>query len=114
MQGILGEIIRETLAAEPDMEVIGELTNLRHLPPTSEFSRPDAVIAFLGPGLRPPGMWHQFARQRPPIKLLVVSEDGRRAALYGEAGNEVPIHDPSLYTLVEAIRGPAPLTVAPA
>jgi DNA-binding NarL/FixJ family response regulator len=117
MQGILGEIIRETLAAEPDMEVIGELTELRelrHLPPTTEFACPDAVIALVGHRTESAGASRQLLRQRPPSKLLIISEDGRRVSLYGEAGDAVPFDDPSPSTLVEAIRGPTPLTVAPA
>jgi hypothetical protein len=33
MQGILGEIIREILAHEPGMEIIGEVADLRGAPP---------------------------------------------------------------------------------
>jgi hypothetical protein len=112
MQGILGDIIRETLAAEPDMEVIGELTDLRHLAATADLALPDVVIASLGHGSAPARSLRRLLQQRRHAKLLIVSEDGRRAALYGAAGNRMPIDDPIPSTLVDAIRGHAPLSVS--
>jgi hypothetical protein len=112
MQGILGEIIKETLAAETDMEVVGELTDLRHLAATTDFALPDAVIAFLGHGSASSRSLRRLLRQQRHTKLLIVSEDGRWAALYGEAGVRIPIDDPIPSTLVDAIRGPAPLSVS--
>jgi DNA-binding NarL/FixJ family response regulator len=112
MQGILGEIIRETLAAEPDVEVIGELTDLRHLAATTDFAPADAVIAFLGHGSTSARSLRRLLRQRRHARVLIVSEDGRWAALYGEAGDRIPIDDPIPSTLVDAIRGPAPLSLS--
>ena len=57
MHGILGEIIKETLAAEPDMEVIGELTG--PAPPCSDNRR------------CPPGRSHRVSRAWISISTLI-------------------------------------------
>ena len=112
MQGILGEIIKETLAAEPDVEVIGELTDLRHLAATTDAALPDAVIAFLGPGSASARSLRRLVRQRRHTRLLIVSEDGRWAALYGAEADWIPIEGPIPSTLVDAIRGPTSSSVS--
>jgi hypothetical protein len=94
------------------MEVIGELTDLRHLAATTDFSLPGAVIGFLGHGSASARSLRRLLPQRRHIKLLIDSEDGRCAALYGAAGTRVPINDPIPSTLVDAIRGRAPMSVS--
>lgn len=114
MQGILGEIIRETLAHEPGVEIIGEVADLRELLRTDELPRSDVVVGCLAEGSDlPPLAWRDLLHQHPRVKLLIVSTNGRHASLYCLRLKRLAIDELSPSALIEAIREPMPATAAP-
>jgi hypothetical protein len=110
MEGILGEIIKETLACEPDLRIIGEAADVDQLVPR-ELALADVVVACLAEesSLRRP--WSDLVLERGRSRLLLILDDGRRAAVYDREGRESPLDALSPSGLVQTIRGLAPLAV---
>jgi DNA-binding NarL/FixJ family response regulator len=113
MQGLLGEIIREILAHEPDMKIVREVANLPELLSTAELGRSDVVIACLAEGSDLPIAGRDLLDQHPHVKLLIVSKHGRHASLYRLRPERMAIDEVSPSALIAAIRGPVRAT-APA
>jgi DNA-binding NarL/FixJ family response regulator len=107
MEGLLGEIIREVLAHEPDLEIVGEVADLPELLSRAELCRSDVVIACLAEGSDLPIAGRDLLDQHPHVKLLVVSKHGRQASLYRLRPERIAFEELSPSALIETIRGPA-------
>jgi hypothetical protein len=111
MSALLGEIIRETIAGQPDMQIVDELPDDHRLVFTDRPSRWDAVImaSVEGGELSAGGLRLQGAC--PSVAIVALSGDGRYADVYHGQRQRVRLEDPSGAALMEALRaavGPRP------
>ena len=115
MRGILGEIVREIVADQPDMEIAGELQDLGELRSSRRLGRSRVVIACrddeseLRVALSDL-LSHEDIRdllgRHPGLTLLTVQGDGRHGSVYRLRPEKIPLGDVSPGALVDAIRAP--------
>lgn len=104
---IVRECLRALLAAEPDMEVIGEVSDGREVADTVARLKPDVLLLdLMMPGLNGLEVTIQVSRRSPEVRILILSmhanETYVREALHNGAAGYV-VKDESLETLVTAI-----------
>jgi DNA-binding NarL/FixJ family response regulator len=89
MPQMLREIVREFLATQDDIEVVGEVGEAASLPAAVERYAPDLVVVG-GGGLRVPGEWFDLLRSRPSLRLLAVASHGHRTTVCEVLGDISP------------------------
>jgi hypothetical protein len=99
--GVLRGIIEHVIGAEPGLRLMPE-PQWADAPP----SPVDVVVLALDNGTLPE-RWRARLYASPRVKLVVVSGDGRQAALYELVPQRSPINKVSPTGLVEAIRAAA-------
>jgi hypothetical protein len=109
MRGLLGEIITETLVREPGLRIIGDHAEPDRVLP-SQLAAADVVVVCLG---EESSLSTDLALAGRHGRLILILDDGRRAALYGRGAPELPLEPLSPSSLLEAVRGPAGIGVAP-
>jgi DNA-binding NarL/FixJ family response regulator len=103
MQPLLGEIIENSIAAEPDMIIAGAVNPSESVGAAAK--RLSADIVILGEGDETPGdVAAQLLGERPQTKLFVVAGNGRSVTQYSLKLNQIAIEDISPSKLVQAIR----------
>jgi two-component system response regulator DesR len=103
MPRMLRDVFTLVLADQPDMEVVGELTDLLDLLLAARYTHSDVAIL----GLRDaefPGICTHLLAEYPHIKILGVTRDGRRAFVYALRPSKVPVGEVSPDGLLAAIR----------
>ena len=105
MPRILREIIRQSLAVEPDMQIVGEFTGSVSLLPAVDQSGADFVI--VGVDAMKVEDVRFVLQERPHIKILAIGGDGKSAALYELRPNKVSLGEVSPDSLVQVIRNAA-------
>ena len=104
MPPMLGGIIRELVADEPDIAVVGELSDHREVVPAAVREGADFVIA--GPPADQLGaVYRELLTERPATRLLAVTDDGRGGALIQLAPSSTPLGELSPDMLLAVIRG---------
>ena len=107
MRGISGEIIRDTVAYQRDMEVAGELVDAHALASEAHEIRCDAVIIVSAENGDPPALPTGSLRlltARPHVVILIVCGQGRRADIYGRNVERRSVQQPSPGALMDAVR----------
>jgi hypothetical protein len=110
LSGILGEIVRDNVAHQLDMDIVAELRDAREFVSAAGHVRCDAVIISSAEGDLPPAGFRLLG-SRPPRAILVVSPDGRYADLHHGQREHVRLKDPSGAAMMDALRaavGPRP------
>jgi DNA-binding NarL/FixJ family response regulator len=110
LSGILGEIIRDSLAHQFDMDIVDELPDAGELMSAARRSRCGAVIIKSAEGELPPA-GRQLLGRYPSVAILVLSADGRHAEVHHARRGRVDLEDPSSAALMDALRvvvGPGP------
>jgi DNA-binding NarL/FixJ family response regulator len=105
--GILGEIISEIVAQQPDMEIVGQLADDRELVAATRSTRCDAVILGLAEEEELPAACLELLEEHPGITILTVLMNGSQAFVYRLKPERVSVGDLSTATLADAIRGAA-------
>lgn len=106
MPPILRDIVRETIARQPDMAVVAELDTDDALGPALAVTDADVVI--LGSsGSEDSTRPLQVLIARPQTCVLMLQTDGRHAALYELRPHRTRLGDVSPQALVDAIRARA-------
>jgi len=100
---MLGDIVREIVDAQPDMQVVGRLVDARELVRTAIATDADFVVLGLEDG-RLPGSCDQLLELDPAIRVLAVDGDGRRSFVYQLEPRMRPLGELSPDALVAAIR----------
>jgi DNA-binding NarL/FixJ family response regulator len=103
LSGILGEIIRDSLAHQFDMDIVDELPDAGELMSAARRSRCDAVIIKSAEGELPPAGL-QLLGACPSVAILVLSADGRYADVHRGQRNRVRLEDPSGIATMDALR----------
>ncbi len=100
---MLREIVRETVANEPDMVVVGEYSERAAFLHALAADRPDVVI-FGTPTPEEPALPNHVLAKSPHIKLLMLAISRRRAVMYELRPHTTTLGDVSPQRLLDAIR----------
>lgn len=108
MWGILGEIVREIVAQQSDMEIVGEVGEISELQTTERLARTGVVVVRSDdePGLA--AQVDDLLGSHPRLTVLTVHDDGRTGSLYRLRPEKLAIRDLSPGSLVKAIRARTP------
>ncbi|MEU4219133.1 hypothetical protein [Actinoplanes sp. NPDC026623] len=101
---MLREILRNLLAAQPEMVV--EIADEPRAPLVSAVDRTRAHVVILGqeaPAM--PSRCRDLLERRPRVQVMTVSVDGRRICLYGLRPYREPLGEVEPEKLVDTIRG---------
>jgi DNA-binding NarL/FixJ family response regulator len=111
LSGILGEIIRDSVAHQLDMDIVAELPDARELTSAARRSRCDAMIIESAEGGELPPAGRELLGRWPSVAILVLSADGRHAEVHHARRGRVRLEDPSSTAMMDALRaavGPRP------
>lgn len=104
MQGILGEIIRDIVTHQPDMQVVGELAESGEFVSAPRRGRSDVVILGLGEEAELPAACLDLLEAFPGVAILALSGNGRQAYIYRLRPERVSVGQVSAASLTDAIR----------
>lgn len=103
MPQLLRDVIRYLLSDQPDMEVIGNISDWLELLVTAREMHADVVILGVESS-ELPGICSHLLHELPDIKLLGVTDDTRHAFLHELRPQKVPLREASAQGLLDAIR----------
>ena len=116
MPPLLGDIVRETLFHQTDVEVLAEVDTRDEV--DSAVTHTGAHVAILGIS---PGDWNTLSgllgdllASHPRLTVIALASDGRNGYVYQLQPRTVAIDDISPTSLVRAIRATATVDVHPA
>jgi DNA-binding NarL/FixJ family response regulator len=79
---LMRELILETLADQPGIEVVGEVTEEMQIPDRVNETLPDVLVIALDEPGRPPDICGSILRAHPEVRILAVAFDQNRAICY--------------------------------
>lgn len=102
---LMRELVLETLADQPGIEVVGEVIDEAEIPDRVDHTLPDfLVIALDEPGRRP-DICATILRAHPQVRILAIASGPNRATCYSASVN---IHsddiEPSETSILNALR----------
>jgi DNA-binding NarL/FixJ family response regulator len=97
---MLRDIVMESLAAEPDMQVAAEVATADDLLRSVERTRADVVVT----GRDDSSLASALLRKQPQLKILAVADNGRESSLYEMRPQRVPLGEITPQRLVTEIR----------
>jgi DNA-binding NarL/FixJ family response regulator len=101
---MLQSIIRGIVADQPDIEVIGELSNPTGL--QAMVDQTGATFVIVGhDSPDPPEAFRELLLRKPPVRVLAITDEGRAAILYDLQPQRIPIGELSAAQLVAVARG---------
>jgi len=100
---MLREIIREIVARQADMDVVGDFA--APLPLRDAVVSCDAEFVIAGAEFSGADDVGPLLEEHPDVKVLAVEGDGREAFLWELRPKRVPLGEVSPQTLLHAIRG---------
>jgi DNA-binding NarL/FixJ family response regulator len=104
---MLQSIIRSIVADQPDIEVVGELSEPTGLKAMVE--RTGATMVIVGrDSPDPPDAFGDLLARTPPVRVLALTDEGRAAILYDPRAQRIPVGELSAARLVAVARGGAP------
>jgi DNA-binding NarL/FixJ family response regulator len=115
MPRLLGDIVRETLAAHQDVTIIADVATRDELTPA--IRRTDATVAIIGVesdawnGLN--DLLRALLAERPRLTVIALASDGRTGYVLQLLPSAVAIDDISPQSLVETIRVRSTMDVHP-
>ena len=113
MPRLLSDILKNQIATEPDMEVVGEAPERAALPGLALETRADIVV--IGSDRpEPPPEGLALIEAHPEIRLIGVAADGRRLFLYEGGRRQTPLGQMSPQELLDIIRAVVRLNAPPA
>lgn len=101
---LLGDILREILTREPDIEVVGELRNASELPAILDRTGADIVVFGLSDQDLPP-LCDDVVRRHPNLRLLAVEDIGSHGFIYEMRPQKVELGELSPELVLEVVRG---------
>jgi DNA-binding NarL/FixJ family response regulator len=79
---LMRELILETLADQPGIEVVGEVTEEMEIPDRVNETLPDVLVIALDEPGRPPDICKSILHAHPEVRILAVAFDQNRAICY--------------------------------
>jgi chemotaxis response regulator CheB len=108
LNGMLSDIVMETLDAAPDIAVAVASSERSALSVADVTQADVAILGGEAAGL--PTLGAELLRRRPWMNVLTLRRDGREAFLYQLRPVERPLGEVSPQTLLDAVRAIAPST----
>ena len=100
---MLCDIITDVIDTQPDMQVVGDVSDRAELLASVEATQSEVVVLGLSDAELPPDCVNLF-NAHPQVRLLGVAADGRRAFLYELRPQRTPLGEISPQGLLAAIR----------
>lgn len=107
LPGLLGDIVREMIAPETDIEVVGRLSTTAELGAAVRRTRADLVVLACEDA-EVTGVGKRLLEEHRDLRIVAIVRGGRRGVLISRQHARVLIDDISLQTLLAAIRGSLP------
>jgi DNA-binding NarL/FixJ family response regulator len=106
LRGLLRDLIRQILATERGLHVVGELTDGQALSATLDRTRADLVIWNFEDGdeAEDASTWSGLLDNHPRVAILTVRDDGRRGSVWQLRPHMTAIGELSPRLLLDAIR----------
>ena len=104
---MLGDIVRQLLAAHPELDVAAEVSEPDALAAVVRRTGADVVVITVaadGDGGLPDGLPHALLREHPRLTLIALRDDARSAFVYELRLHETVITEISPRVLLAAIR----------
>ncbi|MEP6762806.1 MAG: hypothetical protein ABJB66_00780 [Gemmatimonadaceae bacterium] len=105
LPGLLRDVLGESLAAEPDFEIVGNVDSGVEIAPLARTTASHVVVVGDAPGATTGSLLAQQLRSASmPVTVIAIGAKGDRAVVFPP--NEMPVEllDLSTGTLTEAIR----------
>jgi DNA-binding NarL/FixJ family response regulator len=97
---LMRELILETLADQPGIEVVGEVTEEMEIPDRVNQTLPDVLVITLDEPGRPPDICGSILHAHPEVRILAVAFDHNRAICYWAS---IDIHSDDIESSAEGI-----------
>ena len=101
---MLSEVVRHTVARQPDMEVVRELIDPIGLLLAIRATEAEVVITTTGDSDREPGIGSSLLAAYPRLKIMALSPTGDTAFLYESGAPKQRIDDVGEESMLGAIR----------
>jgi DNA-binding NarL/FixJ family response regulator len=115
MPSLLGDIVRETLAGHPDVEVLADVVTPGEIVSAVQRTRANVAVVGISPadscGLS--GLIRELLAEHPRLTIVALASDGRNGCVYQLEPHAVAIADISPRALLQAIRGTPAMGVHP-
>jgi len=79
---LMRELMVETISDQPDIEIVGEVSDDSELRQAIEETHPDFVIVALEKQDRLPVVCHSILQEHPQIKIIAVASDRNSSLFY--------------------------------
>lgn len=116
MPPLLGDIVRETLINQTDLEVLAEVGTRGEIDSAVTSTRADVAILGIGPSdwSSLDTLLRELLASHPTLRVIALASDGRSGYVYRLEPRTVAIADVSPTALVQAIRAATGKDVHPA
>ncbi len=108
---LLSEVIRNMIARQPDMEVMGEVLDPIELLLAVKTTAAEVVIVTPLDSEQEPRLCRRLLADYPDLKIVTLSRTGEAATLYESGSRQQRIIEPSEQSILGAIRGVIPTNV---
>jgi hypothetical protein len=85
MPGIMGGVVRDAIKNQPDMGIVGEITQYADVTDSVSNDECDVVVARLSSGSRVPPAYQALLFGERPVPFIVLDPDGRRLQAYARS-----------------------------
>jgi len=100
---LMREVLREILAQQPDMEVVGEVVDPIELLVAAQAFKPDVVVVALQDS-EEPGLCSHLLAEHPHLTILALTSEGAGAFIQQLCPRRQEIQELSAATLLQTIR----------
>ena len=102
LPSLMREILHNAIASMPEFEVMADVADIGSLVLLAAEQAPDVVITTAAADN--PRLSTDLLTAAPASRVLLVAPDGRQAVVYELRPHATALGDPSLQTLIDAIR----------
>jgi hypothetical protein len=102
-RGILSGIVRDVLDADPGVDLLGELADIRHTEEEVERTGSAAVVWIVADARRSMAP-AELLRRHPALRVLAVEDGGREGFLWRMRPSRTPVGELSPRKLICALR----------
>ena len=85
MPGLMGVVVRDAIMGQPDMTIVGEVTDGANVSESVSPGECDVMVAALSETSRVPRVYQQLLFADVPIPFIALDPDGRRFQAYARS-----------------------------
>lgn len=97
---LMRDIVLATISDQPDIEIVGEVTDEQELEKAVEETRPDFVIVALRHGDKLPDICYSILEKRPKMRIIAIASERASTLFYWTSLN---IHTNRIETSEEGV-----------